>query len=150
MNVRKSLFLILMLIFVSSVAYATTTPPIWNGVNEKLPFFKENGFTFETFKLPKNLYKKEMIELTIVIPEAVKYEQSNNTFSNVLLLNDEIEVDVLPFDYSGKKRVIITLSTAMAEQSELCFCYKNLDSNVTPGTQFRLKVADILEAVDNK
>lgn len=149
MKIKNTLCFVSALLLVSFVAYATTVKPAWNQVDEKISFFKEKGFVFEITDLT-HVYEKETIELVVVIPKAFKFNKLDNTFSHVLLFNDDIAVDVLSHRYLEKERVIITLSTAMAKKSKLYFYYKTSGKNGTDGTQFVITISSILEDLENK
>ena len=145
MKIRHSLLLVSVPILASCAVYATSVQPAWNRVSEKVAFFEKKGFVFETEELPDHLSEKEKIELIVVIPKTFKHSDLDNTFSSVLLFNDDVGVNVLTFPHEKKRRITISISSTMAKKSKLYFYYKNTEKNVTEGTQFVIDVASIVE-----
>lgn len=142
----KPIFIYLfVLLSMGFVVQATGVEPAWNRFVEKKKFFENKGFKFEINKLPDFLYEKPSSEFVVEIPRAFTHMKLKNTFSHVLLLNDDIGVDVLTHTYKGKYRIIVTLSKELAQKSKLYFYYNNGTQGVTEGTQFVIDMAEVVK-----
>ena len=129
---------------------ATEPTPAWNRVTETPRFLQGKGFSFEVETMPTHLYKKKTIELVVVIPDSFVHVGLTNTFSSVMLLNDDLAVDIQTWPHEGWKRAIITISETTAETSQLFFYYRNPGKRVTDGTQFVVEMRQILESLKTK
>ncbi len=100
--------------------------------------------------MPTHLYKKKTVELVVVIPERFVHVGLTNTFSSVMLMNDDLAVDVQTWPHEGEKRAIITISETTAKSSRIFFYYRNAGKGVTDGTQFVVEMRQILESLRAK
>ena len=129
---------------------ATEPTPAWNRVTETPRVLQGKGFGFEVEGMPTHLYKKKTVELVVVIPERFVHVGLTNTFSSVVLLNDDLAVDVQTWPHEGQKRAIITISETTARNSRLFFYYRNAGKGVTDGTQYVVEMRQILESLKAK
>ena len=141
----NNLFLVLTFVLSCATASANEPKPAWNHIDEKTQFFREKGFTFEIENMPNHLYEKKTIELVVLIPDKFVHAGLTNSFVNVMLFNDELGVDVHTWSHEGKNRAIITISEAMAQKTELYFYFNNANGTTTEGTQFVLKISQIIQ-----
>ncbi|OVE77152.1 hypothetical protein BVX99_03450 [bacterium F16] len=85
-----------------------------------------------------------------MIPESFDNEGLNNEFSSVLISHSDIKIHIETFSHVGRHKALVTISREMAMSSAFYFYFNNPKQSVTSGTQYILKLKDILKDVDAK
>jgi hypothetical protein len=148
--IMKRVWPFLFIVLTGWSTWATETTPAWNRVTETPQFLQGKGFGFELEGMPMHLYKKKTVELVVVIPARFVHVGLTNTFSSVMLMNEDLAVDVQTWPHEGQKRAIITIAETTAKSSRLIFYYRNAGKGVTDGTQFVVEMRQILESLRAK
>jgi len=129
-----------------SVVCGSQSAPAWHIVDKKeIQFFKENGFQFVVDDSMAHHYAKPTVEISILIPERFIDLDHTNTFSSVAILSDELSTDLGTHEQTGMKRVILTVSEAMSQKSEVVFYFRNNRKGVTHGSMYRLNLAKVVD-----
>jgi hypothetical protein len=133
-------------LFLTCFVYGFSPLPAWDRVEGKsIAFFKGKGFEFSLDDSMVHHYEKPTLEISILIPHRFTDARLTNEFDSVMVLNEDISAELVTHLHADKKRVILTISEAMAGESEVIFSFRNGATNVTHGAQYVLALGRLLE-----
>ena len=137
---------ILFSLFLSCIVSGNQPAPAWHTVDAStIQFFEEKGFEFFVDDSMAHHYEKPTVEISICIPDRFTDSELTNTFSSVTILGDDLSTELGTHEHAGKKRVILTISEAMAMKSKAVFYFRNNRKGVTHGSMYRLELATVLD-----
>jgi len=133
-------------VFVPLVAYNVTIPSNRQMVEGKsLQFFREKGFDFIVDDSMAHHYEKPTVEISILMPERFLDADLTNNFESVSFLSEEVSLGVNSHPYHGKRRIILTLSEAVAKLSRLNVAYANRARGPDHASIYVLQLGELLD-----
>lgn len=127
--------------------WATSPPAAWSRQQETTQSLQAKGFTFTISTLPQHLFETKHVELTVLAPDQFVFAGLTNTYSSILLMNDDVAADIAVYPSGQRHRAVITMSETAAKKSKLIFYYNNATEGVTGGTQYIVQLRDVIGMV---